>query len=724
MNTYLKQKEHKLLTNQTKSEHLAFLYSSHNKERAQQTKPMQSKKSSSYLLKAIGQAVQKRGMIMRKKSSLWKTTAVSLSAMMTVSMGAAVWAANTEQTTQESQTENNTEDNTENNSLEDNNTEDTKNTENETAEPQSTDSDEASSTAEAQTEECKIELSDDGILVDGEAISENPEDAVYAGADIVYYKEGQDSTYGAGDEDDGHSEEEAAEHTVVTITKAGTYRVSGTLSKGQIAIDLGEDSRDDESAVVNLILDNADITCTVSSAIVVYNAYECGSDDTETATKDVDTTNAGVHIILADDSENTITGSHVAKIYKEGTTQEDVDAGNAKKQWKFDGAIESLVSIVFDAEEEGTGSLTVNSDNEGIETYLHLTVNGGNITINSADDGLNANEDGVSVITINGGVLTVNAGAGQEGDGIDSNGWIIINDGFIATAANATSPDSGVDSDNGIYINGGTLLASGNMYDEVSDDSEQTFVVLSFADSVEAGQMFALKNADGEVVTAFSAANDFQTLVYSSSELTDGDYTLYEISSAEGTEVSGLYTEVTSIEDETQLQYGSKNAGGFGGMGGAPMGGQRPDMQDGEAPSVSDGEMPSMPEGEAPSMPDGEMPSRPEGEAPDGQNGQAPNGQDGEAPSKPEGEAPDGQNGQAPNGQDGEAPSKPEGEAPDGQNGQQPDGQAPDMPQDGDDESGTVFTISGVSNTFSRISEVSATEEVESYEEVESSEEA
>lgn len=281
----------------------------------------------------------------------------------------------------------------------------------------------------------------------------------------------KDSAYGAGGEDDGHSEEEAAEHTVVTIKKAGTYRVSGTLSKGQIAIDLGEDSRDDESAVVNLILDNADINCTVASGIVVYNAYECGSDDTETATKDVDTTNAGVHIILADDSENTVNGSHVAKIYKEGTTQEDVDAGNAKKQWKFDAAIDSLVSIAFDAEEEGTGTLAVNSDNEGIETSLHLTINGGTITINSNDDAINANEDGVSVITINGGVLTCNAGGGKEGDGIDSNGWIVINDGVVVSAANATSQDSGVDSDNGIYINGGTVLASGNMYDEVSEDS-------------------------------------------------------------------------------------------------------------------------------------------------------------------------------------------------------------------------------------------------------------
>ena len=146
--------------------------------------------------------------------------------------------------------------------------------------------------------------------------------------------------------------------------------------------------------------------------IIQKRTQQIESDDTETETKDVDITNAGVRIILADDSENTVTGSHVAKIYKEGTTQEDVDAGNAKKQWKFDAAIESLVSIAFDAEEEGTGSLAVNSDNEGIETYLHLTVNGGNININSFDDGINANEDGVSVITINGGVVTVNAGAG------------------------------------------------------------------------------------------------------------------------------------------------------------------------------------------------------------------------------------------------------------------------------------------------------------------------
>ena len=82
--------------------------------------------------------------------------------------------------------------------------------------------------------------------------------------------------------------------------------------------------------------------------------------------------------------------------------------------------------------------------------------------------------------------------------------------------------------------------------------------------------------------------------------------------------------------------------------------------------------------------------------APEKPDGEASSGQEGEAPSKPEGEAPDGQN--AP---DKEAPSKPEGEAPDGQNGERPE-----MPEDIREDARSVFTISGISNAFSRISEL------------------
>lgn len=496
----------------------------------------------------------------------------------------------------------------------------------------------------AYAEETVITLSDKGIMVDGAEISQDQDSAVYAGAEMVYYHAGQDTAYGEGDEEDAHTEEEAAEHTVITITEPGTYRVTGSISRGQIAVDLGEDSREDEDAVVTLILDQADITCTVASAIVVYNAYECGSDDPDTAVKDVDTSKAGFRLVLADDSENTVNGSHVAKIYKEGTTQEEVDAGEAKKAWKFDAAIDSLVSINIDGEEKGNGRLEVTSDNEGIETSLHMTINGGEITVNSADDAINTNEDNVSVLTVNGGTVLCNSGLGKEGDGIDSNGWIVINGGFVIANANADSQDSGVDSDLGIYINGGTVLATGNMYDEVSGDSAQPFAVLSFADRIEAGQLLMLKNSDGEAVTAFSAANDFQTLVYSSNLLTEGDYTLYEVSSVTGDLDGDIYTNITEYQDETQLQYNSTSMMGSGGMGfGGPQGGGPQDGRPGEEdfPEAFEG-------GGRPELPEGDDENRPK------------------------------------DFEDGERPELPEG----------------------DEESSTIFSISGISNIFSRISPI------------------
>ncbi len=116
-----------------------------------------------------------------------------------------------------------------------------------------------------------ITLADDGVLVDGSAISEDPSSSVYAGADIVYYEEGRGSSYGEGTYKDEHTASEAAIHTVITITQPGVYRVSGTLTSGQIAVDLGSSAKKDSGAVVELILDGVDITCTVAPAIIFYN---------------------------------------------------------------------------------------------------------------------------------------------------------------------------------------------------------------------------------------------------------------------------------------------------------------------------------------------------------------------------------------------------------------------------------------------------------------------
>lgn len=446
-----------------------------------------------------------------------------------------------------------------------------------------------SNTSKSSFDGTVITLSDDGVLVDGEAASAESSSNVHVSNDIIYYEEGKDSSYGEGSADDEHSAEEAAKHTVVTITEPGNYSVSGTLSYGQILIDLGEEAKDDPEAVVNLTLDNVDLTSTVSSAIVALNAYECSAESAENPSKDVDTSDAGFNLIIADDSVNVVNGSHVAKIYKEGTT---------KKKYKFDGALESKISMTINGEEKSNGQLTVNADNEGIETYMHMTINGGIITINSADDAINANEDGVSVLTINGGVITCDSGAGSEGDGIDSNGWIVLNGGYTIASANPSSMDSGIDSDMGIYINGGTLLASGNMYDEIAEDSTQKFIVLNFNEKQSENDLIVLKNSSDEAVAAFSAVNDYTVLVYSSEHLADGDYTIAKASSVTGDLNGSIYTNISDVTYTAQLEYSTTGGRGMG------HGGMKPEgMPEGEEPPA-DGVRPERPEG----FKDGERP--------------------------------------------------------------------------------------------------------------------
>ena len=182
-----------------------------------------------------------------------------------------------------------------------------------------------------------IELSDEAITVDGNAISTDETSAVYVANDIVFYLEGQGFTYGEGEEKDEHSQAEADAHTVVHITKPGIYAVSGTLSAGQIAIDLGDDAKKDPEAVVTLILNGVDIQCNVAPAVIFYEVYECGDDEEENATNTVDTSEAGANVLIADDSVNNVTGSYVARIYKPDSvelSEDGTEVLDAKKLHK------------------------------------------------------------------------------------------------------------------------------------------------------------------------------------------------------------------------------------------------------------------------------------------------------------------------------------------------------------------------------------------------------
>lgn len=440
-----------------------------------------------------------------------------------------------------------------------------------------------------------IVLSDTEILVDGKAISTSAESVVYKANDIVFYLEGQDFTYGEGEEQDGHSQEEANAHTVVHITEPGNYVLSGKMSAGQIAVDLGDDAKKDSKAVVTLILNNIDITCSVAPGVIFYNVYECGDDDAESATRDVETSTAGANVIIADDSVNYVNGSYVAKIYESVELNEaGTEIVDSKKLHKYDAAFYSRRTMNIAGENKGNGVLNIQAENEGLDSELHLTINGGFININSGNDGINTNEDGVSVTTVNGGILNIVVnGSTGEGDGIDSNGWLVINGGIVTASACGFSMDAGIDSDMGIHINGGTVIAAGNMLDEIAD-SAQTFVVFMAMEPIKSGSEIALKNENGDIVAGSMIANDCTYLAISSADLLPGIYTLWN--------------------DNEQLAV-SGMSGRMPGAGKFEPGGERPQM-----PELPDGEMPQPPQGfrgEQPMKPEGERPIKPEGELPE-----------------------------------------------------------------------------------------------------------
>ena len=498
---------------------------------------------------------------------------------------------------------------------------------------------------------------------------------------MVYYEDRDEydsgNPYGEGADDERHSAEDAAAVSVVHIAQAGTYRLTGSVSAGQVWVDLGEDAAEDASAKVTLVLDNLDITCDVAPAVVFHRVYECDGDwSADTASPTVDTSDAGAVVVIADGSVNNVTGGHVARIYKDKEEQ--------KKLWKIDGAFYSFMSMNIEGEQDGTGMLNITADNEGLDSELHLTLNGGNVSIASQDDGINTNEDGVSVTTINGGTLHIAAGLGDEGDGIDSNGFLVINGGTVISMANPRS-DSGLDSDMGSYINGGTVVALGSTMDWAESDSDQVTMNLQFASSQDAGDAIVVCDESGNVVFAYDPSEDetasdktrnYLGAVLSCPNFEVGQtYSVYVGGVVSGQETQGVYDvdTITGYEGGTQQAYtGTDVQGGPGGFGG-PGGGMGPGGEGGQ--------------GGPESMGAGGQ-GGPGGAGPDGQGGPESMGASGEGgQSGPSGEDPTNASG-GPQGNGQEPPAMPNGnQSKDDQNGQ-PSGGAPDNGQGGEPPAG------------------------------------
>lgn len=261
----------------------------------------------------------------------------------------------------------------------------------------------------------------------------------------------------------------------INITKGGEYNISGSFNYSLIV-------NSTEKVVLNL--NNVTINSQITASIANIN-----------------------------------TGELVINL-PEGTTSTLKDNGSSE----YDGCIYSSGKLTI----QGDGKLYVygnQEEGEGIATTDNdITINGGEIYIESADDGLNAGGDNGGTITINDGNIYIKA----SGDGIDSNKNLIINGGKVYTMGSSIGGDAGIDTDGSFEINGGEVIALGSdMLQNPDKSSKQKYVSFTLNSKISKDSNVSLKDSKNNEIISFTADEDFKTLVISNSELSTGTYYIY-----------------------------------------------------------------------------------------------------------------------------------------------------------------------------------------------------
>ncbi|MDW7656754.1 MAG: carbohydrate-binding domain-containing protein [Bacillota bacterium] len=221
--------------------------------------------------------------------------------------------------------------------------------------------------------------------------------------------------------------------SIVTITAAGTYLLSGILNDGQILVNA------DKEAIVRLVLNDIMLTGMKAAPLQVQSADK-------------------VILILADASENTITDARPALLdVGDGIAVDETE--DADEEVETEDNTDEVNAAIYSKEDltiTGDGHLAVvTTFCHGINCKDDLVITGGTIAIQSAGDGIRGRD---SVV-----VQNADLKIDSDEDGIRSSnsneadmGNIVLESGLIEITAGR----DGIQAAGQLLIYGGTLVIS------------------------------------------------------------------------------------------------------------------------------------------------------------------------------------------------------------------------------------------------------------------------